>query len=63
MKAQEGGNNVNIAGQNLLPLDEMRISPLMSKVNGPHEQWAETHCRSATGEKSPLRSLTTPEGF
>jgi hypothetical protein len=35
MKAQEGENNVNIAGQNLLPLDEIRISPLMSKVNGP----------------------------
>jgi hypothetical protein len=52
MKAQEGENNVNIAGQNLLPLDEIRISPLMSKVNGPHEQWSETHCRSASGEKS-----------
>jgi len=61
MKAQEGENNVNIAGQNLLPLDEIRISPLMSKVNGPHEQWAETHCRSASGEKSRFRSLTGRE--
>jgi hypothetical protein len=42
MKAQEGENNVNTAGQNLLPLDEIRITPLMSKVNGPDEQWAET---------------------
>jgi len=42
MKAQEGENNVNIEGQNLLPLDEIRISPSMSKVNGLHEEWAET---------------------
>ena len=37
---------------NAARLDEIMISPLVSKVNGPHEQWAETLCRSASGEKS-----------
>ena len=50
MKAQEGENNINIAGQNLLPLDEIRISPLISKVNGLHDQWAEIQRRFASGE-------------
>jgi hypothetical protein len=27
------------------------ISPLMLKVNGPHEEWAEARCRFASGEK------------
>jgi len=29
---------VNIAGQNCSALDEIMISPLMLKVNGPHEE-------------------------
>jgi hypothetical protein len=51
MKAQEGENNVNIARQNLLPLDAITISPLRPKVNGPHEQWAQIQRRFASGEK------------
>jgi hypothetical protein len=40
------------------------ISPLASKVNGPHEEWAETRCRSASGEKSPLTLIVPrPGGF
>jgi len=38
MKAQEGENNVTSRGRTCSPLDKIRISPLMSKVNGPHEQ-------------------------
>ena len=34
--------------------DKIMISPWMSKVNGPHEEWAERHCPSASGEKSRL---------
>ena len=40
MNAHEGENNVNFAGK-AAPLDTIMISPLMSKVNGPDEQWAE----------------------
>jgi hypothetical protein len=36
-------NNINIGtGQNPFPLGEIRISPLMWKVNTLHEQWAAT---------------------
>jgi hypothetical protein len=32
-----------LRGRELLAPDEIMISPLMSKVNGLHEEWAETH--------------------
>jgi hypothetical protein len=54
---QEGENKVNISGAELLRTrrnDKIMISPWMSKVNGPHEEWAERHCPSASGEKSRL---------
>jgi hypothetical protein len=46
---------VNIAGQNCSALDEIMVSPLMLKVNGPHEKWPKhatapqvaKHCGSA----------------
>jgi hypothetical protein len=59
MKAQEGENKVNIAGQNLLPLDEIRMSRLISKVNGPHEQWVLKYSAALQVVKpSRLTSLT-----
>jgi hypothetical protein len=48
-----------MAGQNSSALDETMISSLIAKVNGPHEERAETGRRSASGEKSPYHSLTS----
>ena len=43
INAQEGANNVTIAGQSCPAVGEIMISPLMLKVNGSHEEWAERH--------------------
>ena len=59
INAQEGRQQLQVCGANLLfrPTKTM-ISSLVSEVNGPHEEWAERHCRSARGVISRFHSLS-----
>jgi hypothetical protein len=61
--AYEGENKVHFAGKACSALDILMISPWMSKVNGPHDEWAEGQCSSTSGEKSRLRSKSPGRGF